>query len=215
MAEITLFDLDGVLTRGDTMASLVSRRLARHPVRLFSAAPLFLLSLAAHPQSRLRATTNRRLVALALNGLTDGEYTELAIRTGRQLAARRGFAVGQTITLCRHAASRHRTIIVTASERRLARAFLDSVGLPDIELLASEIAFHDRAVTWATHNVGPAKLRGLKSVGVPFSCATFYTDSASDLSLAAAARTTFLVNPDARSRRKMIAVIPNLQVIRW
>lgn len=101
MADITLFDLDGVLTRGNTMASLVSRRLARHPVRLLRAAPLFLLSLAAHPQSRLRANVNRRLVALALKGLTEDDYTELAIRTGRQLAAKRRFAVGQTITLCR------------------------------------------------------------------------------------------------------------------
>ncbi|MHC6219526.1 hypothetical protein [Arthrobacter sp. MMS24-S77] len=31
MVDITLFELDSVLTKGDTMASLVSRRLARHP----------------------------------------------------------------------------------------------------------------------------------------------------------------------------------------
>lgn len=37
MTEITLFDLDGVLTRGDTMASLVSRRLAQRPSRLLKA----------------------------------------------------------------------------------------------------------------------------------------------------------------------------------
>jgi phosphoserine phosphatase len=215
MAEITLFDLDGVLTRGDTMASLVSRRLARHPVRLLLAAPLFLLSLAAHPQGRLRANTNRRLVALGLKGLTEDDYAQLAARTGRQLAARPGFAIGQTITLCRHAASRHRTIIVTASERKLARAFLDSVGLPGIELLASEIEFHNRAATLATHNVGHAKLCRLKSAGVPYDCATFYTDSASDISLATAARTTILVNPDARSRRKMTAVLQHIQIIRW
>lgn len=214
IAQITLFDLDGVLTEGDTMVSLVSRRLARHPVRLLRAAPLFLLSLAAHPQSQHRAKANRRLVALALKGLTDDDYPCLAARTGRRLAIRPGFARGQMIALCQRAASRGRTIVVTASERRLARAFLDSIGLPGIELLASELALHDHALTLATHNVGHAKVTRLIAAGIDVAAATFYTDSASDVPRAIAVAKTILVNPNRRSRKRMKAAVPGAASIR-
>lgn len=68
MCAVTLFDLDGVLTRGDTMARLVTRRLCGHPARAVWAVPLFILSMAAPPDSSWRARLNRRLVALALKG---------------------------------------------------------------------------------------------------------------------------------------------------
>jgi phosphoserine phosphatase len=214
MTEITLFDQDGVLTRGDTMASLVGRRLAQRPSRLLKAVPLFLLTIAAHPESDLKSSMNRRLVALALKGLTDEEYAHLAAETGRNLAAKPGFANDQMIRLCHDAAAQGRAIVVTASERRLARAFLDSVGLHGVELIASNLGVRDQALTMATHNVGAAKVARLSDAGIDVADATFYTDSATDIPLAAAAAKTYLVNPGTRSRKRLQAAVSGTETIR-
>lgn len=213
MSEITLFDLDGVLTRGDTMASLVSRRLAQRPARLLKAIPFFLLALAAHPESDLKSAVNRRLVALALDGLSDPEYARLAAETGRNLAAIPGFLNERMITLCQDAAARGRAIVVTASERRLARAFLDSVRLHDVELIASELGIHEHALTLATHNVGAAKPARLINAGISLAHSTFYTDSATDIPLATAAAKTYLVNPGRRSRKRLQAAVSGTETI--
>lgn len=212
---MTLFDLDGVLTTGDTMASLVIRRLSRRPLRLLKAVPLFLLTLAAHPESSLKSSLNRRLVALALKGLSDAHYGLLATETGRNLAAKPGFINNHMLTLCQDAAAHGRTIVVTASERRLARAFLDSAGLHGIELIASELGDHEQTLTLATHNVGAAKLARLTKAGINVARATFYTDSATDIPLAAAAAKTYIVNPGTRSRRRLQAAVPGTETIHY
>ncbi|MFE4834529.1 HAD family hydrolase [Arthrobacter sp. NPDC056691] len=214
MTAITLFDLDGVLTRGDTMASLVGRRLVQHPARLLKAVPLFLLTLAARPESDLKSSMNRRLVTLALRGLNDHQYAQLAAETGRNLAARPGFINHQMIGRCSEAATQGRAIVVTASERRLARAFLDAVGLHDAELLASNLGVHEQALTMATHNVGAAKVARLSDAGINVADATFYTDSATDIPLAAAAAKTYLVNPGTRSRQRLQAAVSGTETIR-
>lgn len=192
------------------MASLVTRRLTLHPIRLLKAIPLFLLTLAVNPESNLKSSLNRKLVTLALKGLTDEEYGLLAVETGRNLAAKPGFTNNHMLTLCQNSAARSRTIVVTASERRLARAFLDQAGFHGIELIASELGHHEQTLTLATHNVGAAKLARLTKAGIDVARATFYTDSAADISLAVAAAKTYVVNPGPRSRRRLPATVPGM-----
>jgi phosphatidylglycerophosphatase C len=213
--KVTLFDLDGVLTTGDTMTRLVTRRLLRRPLRLVRALPLAILSLAASPESALSARLNQTLVALALKGLDMQEYRTLAIGLGRELAAKPGFVTGQAVLECSNAATHSRTIVVTASERVLARAFLDAVGLAGVELYASELRFQDRAARFERHNVGPAKPARLRAEGIDISRAVFYTDSATDIPLASAVGKTILVNGDARTRRRIQAAVPEADTRQW
>ena len=213
MTTITLFDLDGVLTRGDTMASLVSRRLLPRPWRLIKAIPLFLITLIAGPQSNLRSAANRRLVTLALKGLSDDDYAQLAASSGERLAAKRTFTNRVMIQRCKDATRQGQTIVVTASERRLARAFLDSAGLETAELVASELGQRGKALTMASHNVGAAKLEALSAAGIDVSGASVYTDSATDIPLAAAAARTYLVNPGTRARKRMQAAVAAVEII--
>jgi phosphatidylglycerophosphatase C len=214
MSKSSLFDLDGVLTRGDTMASLVSRQLVQHPARLLPALPIFLVSLIAHPDSTLKKKANRKLVALALKGMTDTEYALLAETTGRRLAHRAGFPNLRMISICHHAAKRNRTIVVTASEHRLARSFLDAVGLHKVELIASDVGTCRGDLALTLHNVGATKLAHLRTKGLDLASATLYTDSAADSPLAGAAGQTFIVNPRPRSRKALQKAAAKASIIR-
>ena len=54
-------------------------------------------------------------------------------------------------------------LVVTASERRLARMFLDQIGL-GVELVASDLIFDPRP-DLAVHNVGANKVAALRELG--------------------------------------------------
>lgn len=138
----------------------------------------------------------------------------MAAETGRNLATKPGFINDQMIRLCHDAAAQGKAIVVTASERRLARAFLDSVGLHGVELIASNLSLHEQALTMTTHNVGAAKLARLEATGINVPGSTFYTDSATDIPLAAAAAKTYLVNPRPRSRKRLQAAVSGTETIR-
>ncbi|UGQ11356.1 haloacid dehalogenase-like hydrolase [Yinghuangia sp. ASG 101] len=203
-ATLAIFDLDGVLTRADTMATLVGGRLKARPHRLVAALPLVLAAVSAPPDSALKPAVNRRLVALALRGMSRSEYEELAGRVGRTLAERTT-VVRQAVAVCAAAVRRGPTVVATASEETLARAFLDGVGLGGIPLIASRLEYTARGPRLAAHNVGEAKLHAVRRAGFAPEDAIFYTDSASDTPLARAARKTVAVNADRRSIRKFAA----------
>jgi phosphoserine phosphatase len=215
MGDVRLFDLDGVLTRSDTMARLVTRRLRQHPARFLVAVPLFVFAMTTAPDGALRARLNRRLVALALKGLNEPEYAALASNLALELASTPRFLSARAILECKTAAALTRTIIVTASERTLARTFLDALGLTNVELQASELRIRNRATAFVQHNVGPEKLARLRREGVNPALAVLYTDSATDLPLATAVAQTILVNPGHRSLRKFRTALPGAKVKRW
>lgn len=215
MNTVTLFDLDGVLTRGDTMARLVTRRLRQKPVRYLIAAPLFVVAMATAPDSAWRARLNRGLVAVALKGLDGTGYAALATDLAAELAATSRFVSAQSVLACQSAAGRTRTIVVTASERLLARTFLDAIGLSNVELQASELHIRERSAVFTDHNVGPRKLARLLAEGVNPALALLYTDSATDLPLATAAAQTILINPGRRSLRRFQALLPGTEIRYW
>ncbi|MGW3657749.1 haloacid dehalogenase-like hydrolase [Streptomyces sp. NPDC005151] len=210
----SIFDLDGVLTREDTMASLVTTRLTARPHRLVAASAPFLLAQAAPPDGALRPAMNRAIVTLALRGMTQNEYEALAVTTGQTMAGRTT-VVGQAVARCRLARLQGSTVVATASEATLARAFLDSVGLHNIPLVASRLEFAQRGPRLATHNVGEAKLAAVRAMGFVPEEAVFYTDSASDIPLARVARQTVTVNAAHRSITKLAAAARNITNERW
>ncbi|MFB7915903.1 HAD family hydrolase [Streptomyces sp. NPDC056061] len=209
----SIFDLDGVLTSDDTLSSLVRARLAARPPRFAAALPPFLLASAAPPDGALRPAMNRAIVALALRGMTRGQYEELAAATGRTMAART--AVGQAVTRCRRALDEGPTVVATASEENLARAFLDGVGLHGIPLAASRLDFTPRGPRLVAHNVGEAKIDAVRALGFAPEEAVLYTDSASDLPLARVARRTVTVNAARRSIAKLTNASADIRHERW
>lgn len=194
-----LFDLDGVLLRGDTMAHLVKTALARRPWRMPAALALLLCARAVPGHSCARAASNRALVRLALRGVPESHYLELVADTAHRLSdtsADQGL-IDEAIA---HRASGARVLVVTATERSLAEAYLSVVGLEDVEVLASSISFRQQP-RLDTHNVGPAKVEAARQAGADLSSALLYTDSSSDLPLMRAVREVVLVNPGRSTQR--------------
>jgi phosphatidylglycerophosphatase C len=197
-----LFDLDGVLLRGDAFTVLIRHALGRRPWRLFPAAVLLTTSLALPRSGPGRFGVNRALVRLALRGIDGTRYEELAVRIGTELAqsAFRNDTLIEEASRYRDAGSR--VILVTATERRLARSYLDAVGLGDIELVASELTFpYNRPASLATYNIGPQKVCSLLGLDVDLASCLFYTDSATDIPLMKRVAECVLVAPSRATER--------------
>ncbi|TYC98824.1 haloacid dehalogenase-like hydrolase [Arthrobacter echini] len=212
-AGVTLFDLDGVLTRHDTMAALIVQRLKQKPLRILGVLPLFVIAAIAGARRGVAAKANRLAVRLTFAGLAEQEYRALAATEGQRMATRSGFIREGLIELCRERQKSSRVVIVTASEVHLVEAFLTACGLSNIELIASHLDFSTRVPRVKLHNVGSQKIRSLRMAGVLIENATFYTDSASDLPLALVAARTVIVHPSKRSRRLLLAALPGAQLI--
>lgn len=212
---VTLFDLDGVFTYKDTMGSLVAGQLFRKPWRLIPAMVLLAAAgLSAH-NSSLRPWAHRGLVAVALHSLTEEHYELLAVDTARSLAADESVVNVQAVQLALGALETGRVVVVTGSERRLAREFLNRVGLGHAELIASELSFPRGNARLLSHMVGGQKVRGVRMRGLDPAAATLYTDSASDLSLARVVRDTKLVNPDPKTLKSFQAQSIPTTVLRF
>ena len=66
---ITVFDLDGVLSRADTMATLVFTRLRARPWLVFPVGILAAVAALAGAAGHLRPRCNRAVVHLVLRGI--------------------------------------------------------------------------------------------------------------------------------------------------
>ncbi|BCW44900.1 HAD family hydrolase [Arthrobacter sp. StoSoilB5] len=209
----SLFDLDGVLIRTDTMAALISRRLAARPWRLVAAFPVFLIAVLSPSESTRRPRMNRLLVSIALRGMNRASYDRFAVEVARDLAS--GTAVvHEAVEACRAASANGPTAVVTASEETLARAYMNFVGLAHVALLASRLDFpeHPRL---SHHNVAHAKVAAVKEAGFTLRCATLYTDSASDLPLAREVENTVIVNANARSTALLQSASRSHRSVNW
>lgn len=211
--DVTLFDLDGVLTTQDTMAALITQRLKRKPFRLLAVLPIYAVALIAGSHRPLAAKANRLAVRVTFTGLSETEYRALATDAGRQMAHQPGFLREDLVQLCRDTQESSRTVIVTASERYLVEGLLKACGLSGAELIASRLTFSKRVPRLVLHNVGSQKIQSLHAAGVSIENATFYTDSASDLPLALVAAHTVIVHPKKRSGRRLITTLPEARII--
>lgn len=206
-----VFDLDGVLARRDTMAELIRRQLTSNPAR----AVIAILPAAAWTVLRkspgFRVLMSRVLGRIALSGLSDEQYCDLAGRTGCALGADPAWLIADGIAALRgHLSAGDDVVVTTGSEERLSRAFLSAAGLPDVALIATHLRF-GRLAHYANHNLGPRKVPNLQGRVVDL----FYTDSALDLDVARVATRTILVNPNARLERQFRSEVADLSVARW
>lgn len=207
-----VFDLDGVIARNDTMAVLVTRRL-RSSLRqsLLGIGPgVAWYALRGFGPARVRLS--RTLGGVALLGLTADEYAALAAETGTELGNDPSWTIAEgKAAITRHLDAGDSVVVTTGTEQILARAFLDAIGLPGVELIATTLRFEGDHPHYANHNLGAQKVHNL--AGRPIDL--FYTDSDLDLPVAELAARTVLVNPDAAMEKRFRSHICALDVQRW
>ena len=197
----TVFDLDGVLSRADTMATLVFARLRSRPWFVLPVAALALTAALAPAAGSLRPRCNRAIVHVVLSGVSESAYARLAVRTAQGLAARPDNVRPEVLTALRRAWADGSGVVTTATEHALAAAYLDALGVGGMPLLASRFRFSARGPRFADHNVGERKVETLEAMRPGAIADTLYTDSASDLPLARRSRRTVLVDARPRSTR--------------
>lgn len=201
---ISVFDLDGVLSRTDTMATLVFARLRRRPWLAGSVALLALAAALAGPTGRLRPRCNRAIVHLALAGVSEEEYLQLADAVARRLAAREGNAPETIVEALRESAAGGAVVVSTATERWLAQRYLAEIGITGVQVHASQLRFLADGARFAAHNVGEAKVDAFRAAFPDDRIAVLHTDSSSDLPLARRSTETVLVRPSRRTLRAFI-----------
>lgn len=211
--QVVLFDLDGVLVDTDAFTYLVTTALLRRPWRLAPAAALVVARLTLPRYGQERIQINRALVHLALRGLDEPGYTSLAISTGVELGRGASPITALIAEAQRHRDAGSRVIVVTATEHRIARSYLDTVGLAEVELLGTEIIFRAGAsAKISQYNIGQQKVSALHELGIDLSKCLLYTDSAADLPLMRRVSAVVLVNPDRSTRRAMDRASLNVPV---
>lgn len=186
-----LFDFDGVITVDDSFSRLMRARYegVGRKLLLLPALPWLLL---VWPFSWRLAV--RTLVHVGLLGVGEQRYREAARAFASSLVRRpRQFQRDALLALRRHQAEGDRVIVVTGCEHTLARSLLDELGLPEVELVASELVPRWPGMRVKRHNVGPRKLQSLAEVGVT-AWQRAYGDSALDIAMLKAADEPVLVN---------------------
>lgn len=198
------------------MGAVVLHCLRRRHWRVARSLPLALLRLACPSGSSLVHAVNRRLVSLAMAGMTKDEYRRLTATIARELAHDPRNVWPQALIEVRTAiGAGHTVAVVTASETGLAATYLSEIGLEPLQLFASTLQFSGRGPRLTDHNVGEQKVAVLLAAGIDLETATLYTDSVSDLPLARRVRQTILVNPSPRQRRTFVAELTRVKVVTW
>ncbi len=193
-ARTVLFDFDGVITVDDTFARFMRERYASvgRKLLLLPALPALPWLALVRPFSWRLAV--RTLVHVGLLGTSERRYRELALQFAARLVRRpRQFQRDALLALRRHQAGGDRVIVVTGCEHALARGLLDQLGLPEVELVASELVPRWAGMRVQRHNVGRRKLQSLAEAGVSH-WQRAYGDSALDIAMLKAAAEPVLVN---------------------
>lgn len=197
---VVIYDLDGVIIRNDSFASLLAARLRSSPRRLLRAGP----SISAWAFSRdaeSRARVARRLTAVALSGMRDGQYGAMAETMGARIGASRRWVRADVVARIRRQHAEGKTIVIaTATEARLASALLVRARVPFDHLSASELAQTATGMVFTDHRVGSRKAEALVSSGIDLATAEFATDSGTDLPTARRAGHVVLVGAGGRTR---------------
>ena len=207
-----VFDLDGVISRHDTMAELIRRRLrsSRRRAVLGVGPAAVWFALRGFPAARIRMS--RAVGTIALSGLTADDHAKLAAEVGAELAHADGWVIPQGVdAVKRHLADGDHVLVTTGTEALLVRAFLAALGLVDVELVGTVLRFDGTRPHYVTHNLGRNKVAGLGTSDVDL----FYTDSELDLPVAVLAKRTILINPDAATERRFRDRVEHLEIERW
>lgn len=202
-----IFDLDGVFLDGDTFRSLALRQFRRQPIRVFCLLRDLL-------SNRLTSSGVLAIAArAAVRGLSTDEYQRLAVSVANDLSRSRKIVPRAIVAAQNHQDRGRRVLVATASERHLARSFLDLIGLGDVELVSSELELPSG--NFAPHNRGAVKAASVAARTGTQTWGFVYTDSQADLPILERAQNPVMVNPGAKAERRILAALgPNVAVRR-
>lgn len=211
-----LFDFDGTLVRGDCVSGLLRRLVAtsrwRRALALL-AMPL-ILGFLWWRTARLPATF---YLWLATVGRSEAEYRHASAKFVADFTRepqRRVIRVAMQ-RLRAHLAAGDRVYIVTAANESLAKAIWVAIdGPPVCAIIGSRLRRGLGGWLWAFHCFGPRKLTALAWSGVQPPFDATYSDSSKDLPMLLASRQRILVEPSARSLRRIRRAVPEFELIR-
>ncbi|MEU8165059.1 haloacid dehalogenase-like hydrolase [Micromonospora sp. NPDC049004] len=210
--DTVIFDLDGVLLRGDAFG-LFMRRVGFAGARLPLAVVLLLLLAPVVAVPSLRPRAARWMSRIGLAGRDADRLQAQLGRFGADLGTEPGRVIAPGVRMIRaHLAAGDRVIVVTACEHTLARALLDAIGLAEVGLVAS----HIRGPKLIVHNHGATKVAQLAAAGVTPPWRVAYSDSLSDLPLLGGAEQAVLVNATARQAARARRLLgARLRTVTW
>ena len=200
--EVVIYDLDGVITAKDTFSALISAELRRAPTRLLRALPVIALMLLGR-RAGSRGAAARNVTEIALAGMSDREYTELAEALGNRIGGDSRWIRTATVERMRDQRDAGvRIIIATATEHRLAESLLVRAEVPYDVLSASILEATATGMRIADHRVSGRKLEALREQGILVDRAEFATDSLTDLPTARAAARVTLIGASLATRKR-------------
>ena len=214
---VVLFDFDGVLMRGDAFSRFVQSRFRRSGWRMLLAVIALPLLLPFYTIRALRMRIIGVFVHISLLGTSQPRF-ELLVRefAGELVGKPRIFIRDGISAMRRHVVEGDRVIIVTGCEVNLVRAIFDAIGLPDLEIIASQLRAGRLGMRKQMHNFGAAKPVQIVAYGISEPWDLAYSDSANDIPMLKRAAEAVLVNADARtSLRVSRALGHEVRQVKW
>jgi len=193
VGRLVVFDFDGVLVAGDSMASMLRRLIAERGYKRALAILVFPVAMPLLLSDRFKSAGAEIFRRIAFLGFRGPALRERLDAFGRAIASdARRVRPRAVAALREHVALGDRVLVATGSEETLVRAVLDVWQLADVPVLASQIDF-EPAVRLLRHCFGAAKCVALADLGhARWDIA--YSDSLADLPLLRAADRAVLVN---------------------
>ena len=214
-ADLAVFDLDGTLTKRDTLIPYLAGFLRRHPRRLVRI-PRLIAATAAYGAGRMSNTALKEaFLSAVLGGMTrDVLHSWTQTFTDRLIAS--GFRPDAVCKLRWHRASGHYIVIMSASVDLYVRPLGQLLGVD--EVLCTEVEWQDERLTgrFATPNCsGTEKVRRLEILMERLAPQSVwaYADRRSDIPLLQRATHAHLVN--ASSRVRTLADRCGVRTVTW
>lgn len=201
---VVLFDFDGVLMQGDAFARFVYSRFRRSWWRLLIAVAMLPPTLPLFAIRSLRMTLVGVFVRISLLGIGPARYETLVRAFAAELVERPRIFIREGISaMRRHVIEGDRVVIVTGCEETLVRAIFGSIGLHDIEIIASRLRKGRLGMRKEVHNFGRTKPVQIARHGIAEPWEIAYSDSSNDIPMLKCARDPVLVNADAETVRRV------------
>ncbi|MBS0364803.1 MAG: HAD-IB family hydrolase [Proteobacteria bacterium] len=201
---LAVFDLDGTLTRSDTLLPYIGRFLARRPARLLRLLRILPPALCRYALGRAdRGDLKAALIAGALGGSTGAQIEAHTARFVPRLL-RSGLFAAARDTLAGHAARGDVLALMSASPDLYVPAIARALGFTEVD--CTRLRWDDGRLTGALASPNcrglekARRLQGLRQRYPGLSVAA-YGNSASDLAHLRLADRGVLVNGAGRARR--------------
>ena len=203
-ARVVLFDFGGVLMRGDAFSRFVCSRFRRSWWRSLLALIVLPVLLPFYAIRSLRMPVIGIFVRISLLGTSQARFEALTRAFALELVGKPRIFIREGISaMRRHIVAGDRVIIVTGCEETLVRAIFDSIGLRDLEIIASRLRGGRLGMRKLVHNFGTAKPGQIALHGISEPWDLAYSDSAHDIPMLKRARSAVMVNADARTRLRV------------